>query len=133
MTAEQPPPGYVITGPCVVVSAEVCAFLVGHADLDRLRIAARIRDPRVYAALLAIHTTGHAWAADPRGLEPRTSADFQPRWITTEQAADILDVDPRHIRRLLSDGRLDGRRDNRGRWRVDRASVDRRAAQHRWT
>jgi excisionase family DNA binding protein len=44
-------------------------------------------------------------------------------WLTTEDAAAILDVDPRHVALLCRRGTLAGRRFGRA-WQVSRASVE---------
>lgn len=45
----------------------------------------------------------------------------EPKYITVDQAADILKVHPETIRRLLRDGSLQGSKSFTGQWKVDRA------------
>jgi excisionase family DNA binding protein len=50
----------------------------------------------------------------PKGLD----------FVTTEQAALRLSVSPRHIRRLIAEGRIKARLTDSGHWEIDRESVE---------
>jgi len=53
-----------------------------------------------------------------RGTTPGAAAD----WVTAEQAAELLGVGPKTVRRWAAAGRL--RAEHRGRvWRIDRAGL----------
>jgi len=49
--------------------------------------------------------------------------DFE-EWLTTQKAAEVLEVTPRRVRDFLGEGRLIGRKVNPRLWMVSRASVE---------
>lgn len=132
MTETRPPSAYVHgDGAVVVVPGRVAAQLDRLLDLNRVRVAVRGQDPETDAVLVALRTAALAWRASAGGLPERTSADPMPAWITTSQTADLLGVDPRHVRRLAVLGRLAGRQLPSGTWLVERESAEHYRAAHR--
>lgn len=132
MTAPRPPSAYVHAGGAVViVPGRVAAQLDRLLDLTRLRIAVRGQDPETDAVLVALRTAALAWRQSAGGLPDRTTADPLPAWITTSQTADLLGVDPRHVRRLAAAGRLTARQLPTGTWLVERESAEHYRAAHR--
>lgn len=129
----KPPPtasAYVhgVDGPIVIVSARVAAQLDRLLNLTRVRVDVRGQDPELDAVLLGLRVAAMAWRQSATGHTERTSPDPMPPWITTTQAADLLHVDPRHIRRLAAAGHLEARQIPGGSWLIERESVAHRAA-----
>lgn len=119
-------------GAVVVVPGRVAAQLDRLLDLTHLRTAVRGQDPETDAVLVALRVAALAWRTSAGGLPERTSADPMPAWITTSQTAELLGVDPRHVRRLITHGRLTGKQLPTGTWLVERETAEHyRAARHR--
>jgi len=126
VTTARPPTAYVhgIDGPVVVVPGRVAALLDNLVDLTRLRIDVRGQDPELDAVLVALRTAALAWRASAGGLPDRTPADPLPPWISAGQTAELLGVDPRHVRRLATTGRLTGRQLGDRTWLIERESAE---------
>ncbi|WP_436785782.1 helix-turn-helix domain-containing protein [Yinghuangia sp. YIM S10712] len=131
MTSTRPASAYVHgDGAVVIVPGRVAAHLDRLLNLNRLRIEVRGQDPETDNVLVALRLAALAWRS-AGGLPDRTSPDPMPPWITTGQAAELLAVDPRHVRRLITTGRLTARQLPSGAWLIDRETVEHyRAARH---
>ena len=110
------------TGPGVVVPGRVAAVLDKLLDLREIRTQLRGYDAELDGVLVAMATAAAAWRASATGRPERTSPDPLPEWITTAKAADVLYCDPRHVRRLIAEGKLTGQQITRG-WLVETESV----------
>lgn len=125
----RPWPAY-LHGDVVVVPASVCAFLLLHADLARLRIRARGDDPVTDAVLIAVAVAGNQWrtrasatSADRGSALDGSTRNAEPQNMTTAEAAAQLSVTPRAIRLAIAGGRLPATRTPHG-WRIRPADLD---------
>lgn len=48
-------------------------------------------------------------------------AKVQPEWITTKQAAELAGYSMRHVRHLITSGKIEGQRFGRD-WQINRAA-----------
>ncbi|MDI2127949.1 helix-turn-helix domain-containing protein [Yinghuangia seranimata] len=133
MNPNRPASAYVHgNGAVVIVPGRIAALLDKLVDLTRLRIDVRGQDPELDNVLVALRVAALAWRASVGGHTERTTPDPMPAWITTGQTADLLGVDPRHVRRLAAGGRLAGRQLPHGAWLIERESAEHyRAVRHR--
>ncbi len=128
MTAAwRPPTAYVhgIGGSVVVVPGRVAAWLERHADLRRLRTDARGADAEVDAVLVALATCAFAWRASATGTAIPAQAEpvALSSWLSTSQAAGLVGVTPRAIRKAIADDRLSATEVN-GSYRISREDVE---------
>lgn len=113
-------------GAVVVVPARVCAYLNSLAGLDEFRRANRGADPEVDAVLVAIRIAEVRWREAATGTreaakpEPATDSN---QWFSTTQAAGLLKVGDRAIRKAISAGHLPAE-SIAGRWRINRESIE---------
>lgn len=117
-----------LDGPEVVVSGRLAAWLGRYANLARLRMEHRGVDPDIDDGLLALAVAGTAWrerrgggAASGTGEDGEPEPDPQST-LTTTQAATLLGVSERAVRRACAEGRLDATRHG-DRWAIDREAV----------
>lgn len=113
-----------VDGPVVIVSSRVCALLSRHAGLDRFRMQERGVDPELDAALLAMHAAAASW----RGSRAGTREAPQPEpvrslWVTTNDAAGLLQMTDRGIRKAIAEKRLEATRVD-DRWRISREDLE---------
>lgn len=119
------PAAHYVHDTVVVVPGALAARLWRVARLDEVRVAANGRDPALYELLVAIKQAAMR-ASSEVGSEPVPTSEPRPlsELITTQQAAERLNVTPRQVVKLLATGRLNGERDHDGRsWLIDPASV----------
>lgn len=99
-------------GPAVVVPARVAAVLERYADLTGLRVRTRGVDPEVTHVLEALRYAALTWRSSAIGTaeavrpEPAASSD----WLSTREAADLLRVTPRAVRKSIALGKLPSQR-----------------------
>lgn len=96
-------------------AVDALAYVVAVAQ--RVRRHNGLPDSRALAALAAA-ATGQPDSDDPHGDDPRDPTTTE--WITTKEAAQMLECSDRQTRRLAPGlgGRLTG-----GRWLIDRHAV----------
>jgi hypothetical protein len=114
-------------GPYLVLPARVVA-LIRPAAGDVLAKARRngVRLPTdVVAALAEIHEVADRWLAAVAAAGPRQPAATPPPspLMDTNDLADHFGLSTNRIRQKLRAGEIPGRRDEHGRWRVDRAAL----------
>jgi excisionase family DNA binding protein len=109
----------------VVVPARIAAWLEQRAGLTTdSRIRVRDTDPAAYEVLMALH----AAALDHRSGTGTKLAGAQPSrqesetWLTTTEAASLLGVTDRAVRKWIARGRLPATRHG-GRWLINRAHL----------
>ncbi len=124
----RPWPAFIHNSDVVVVPAAVCAFLVLHGDLARLRIRARGDDPATDAVLVALTVAGNRWrtSAAPSVRGSALAVEAEPAspsaYMSTGQAADALNLTQRGVRLACTEGRIPATRID-GRWQLDPAAV----------
>ena len=126
----RPPEFYVhADGRLVTVPGRVAYQLDRLLDLNALRSRVRGEDPELDAVLVALRLAAMV-AVSEDGQPTRTlpDPDASLPWLTTQAAADRLDVDPRTVRRACQEGRLPARRAGRS-WVVSREALEQYAAQ----
>lgn len=96
-------------GPAVLVPARVAAILERHAGLTDLRVRTRGIDPEASAVLEALRFAAMSWRSSATGTtddtEPEPAQDSE-QWLTTGQAAELVGVTARAIRKAVTEGRL---------------------------
>lgn len=116
-----------------VVPADVGYVLLVRAGLDGYRRAHRGENPRVDQVLIDLTMAATRWRelSNP-GPNPAPSADTVPpsQWLTTEQAADLVGISARSIRRAIAAGRLTAERVGAG-WVLHPDAVKRYRSQRR--
>lgn len=130
MTARRPLLAAPVSGfPAVFLAALLRAH--GAEYLRRLEASMRLHPDyvaQVRQVWRAIDQAEEEWltwcaSADGNTEVPVTEAGPSSTWITTREAAEMLDVSERRVRQLLDEGRVSGVRAGRA-WQVDRASVE---------
>ena len=113
-------------GPAVVLAARTCAWLERYAELSRLRVAVRGTDAGISEQLGEIRYAAMAWRGSATGTtaatEPELAAQSE-QWLTTGQAADLLNLTDRGIRKAIADGRLEATEVG-GRYRISREDLE---------
>lgn len=113
----------------VVVPGRIAAWLDRHAGLSRLRIEHRGQDPEVDAVLVALAVASAAWRSragigSDHGTEQAKQPSDQSRsLLTTADAAELLGISDRGVRKAILDGRLPAQR-VADVWLVDREDVE---------
>ncbi len=122
---------YLHPGAVVVVPAAVAAFLIVQTDMPARRIEHRGEDPQLDSVLAALTVAGLGWrtsaSAAPSACGSALAAEAEPAspsaYMSTERAADALNLTPRGVRLACAEGRIPATRID-GRWHIDPADVD---------
>lgn len=115
-----------VEGPAVVVPARIAAILERHADLSGLRVRTRGVDPEATAVLEALHVAALQWRGSATGTEEAAEAEpatDSKRWLSTGEAADLVGVTARAIRKAIDEGRLEAVKVG-GRKRISREDLE---------
>jgi excisionase family DNA binding protein len=113
-------------GPAVVIDARTAAWMLKYADISRLRVRVRGIDPRISRALEEITVVGLEWRTSATGTpvaakpEPATNSE---QWLSTGQAADLVGVTCRAIRKAIAEARLPATQVG-GRYRISREDLE---------
>ena len=112
-------------GPAVVVPARVAAILEQHANLTGLRIRTRGVDPETTQVLEALRFAAMSWRGSATGttvaVKPEPVASSE--WLTTGQAADLLNQTDRAVRKAITAKRLEAQQVG-GRYRISRVDLE---------
>lgn len=110
-----------LPGGVIAVPAEVAAQLIALPGF--LDLKTRSRGTRMAPTFDALWRCGLANQVPSRGtFDPFRRAGVSP-WLTTEQAADLLGISDRAVRKQLALGQLQGERKGQ-RWRIARRDVE---------
>jgi excisionase family DNA binding protein len=126
------PGGYIHgqEGPCVIVPGRVAALLERHMQLAHLRLALRGSDEELDAVLVDLHAAAEAWrTAVRRPRAVRQATGRAPR-VSTGEAAALLHITDRAVRKAIADRRLPAERVD-GRWSITREDIAHLEAQRR--
>ena len=112
-------------GPAVIVPGRVAAILDRQCRLTDLRVRTRGVDPEATAVLEALHVAALAWRSSSTGTEaaPEPEPATRSEWMGSGQAADLLGVTSRAVRKAIADGRL-AAVEVGGRYRISREDVE---------
>jgi excisionase family DNA binding protein len=118
---------YGVDGPVVAVPARVCAWLERNAGLRRLRTECRGVDPEIDAVLIAMATGAAVWRQQAMGADHGTElgkpAEPESESVTTAQAATLLRIGERAVRKACAEGRLQATRHG-DTWSIAREAVE---------
>ena len=117
-----------LPGNVVVVSGAVAVALIALPGFAHLRISAR--GTPLYRQFDAIYRLGLQNAVPNGGTGTSTRAAGVPDWVTTTQAAELLELTERAVVKRLAKGQLEGYKSG-GRWRVSRTAVERQLTRRR--
>lgn len=127
----RPPAAYIHggDGPGVFVPGRIAAVLTQRARLNDLRLTLRGLDPEVDAVLEAIVLTAVEWRRS-RGVGAVNGTELEKRisgpsgsFLTTADAAELLDMSVTGVRKAVRDGRLPAVR-VADVWLIDREDVE---------
>ncbi len=115
-----------VGSPSAIVTGRAAAVLERQLDLAGLRVRTRGVDPEVSDVLEAIREAAEAWRGSavgtteaPEPEPPRTLST----WVTAAEAADLLGISSRAVRKAIAEGRLEAEQVG-DRWRVAREDVE---------
>lgn len=105
---------YVFPGPLVVVPGRVARSLWHYANLEAFAARVRGQDPEIDAVLAAIRQAGNVWVRAATGTRPAQAAEPAREWFTTREAAEVLRITPRGVRKAIGEDRLQARASSNG-------------------
>lgn len=118
------PERYLLPGASgALVPGRVAALIYRQVDLGHLRAELRGTDAEAAAVLMALHMAALAWRGSATGTEQPSAAEPAASWLSTKEAAEMLNVTPRAIRKAIDAQRLPAERIGRS-WRVSREDVE---------
>lgn len=112
-------------GPAVVLNARACAWLERYARLSDLRVRVRGTDPEISRQLEEIRYAAMAWRGSATGTKEAAKPEpaTQLEWLSTGQAADLLGIGDRAVRKAIAETRLNAT-EVAGRYRISREDVE---------
>ena len=125
---QRPVEGYIHGehGRIVVVPGRVAAWLEKRCNLNQLRISVRGCDSEVDSVLMAVHLAALEWRSAATGTETAASAEptaTSEAWVTTTQAAGLLGISDRAVRKAIAEGRIAATRVGNA-WRIAREDLE---------
>ena len=113
-----------VNGPEVVVPGRVAAYLLRNAGLDVYRREHRGEDPEVDNTLLALTIIALHWRNTATGTRNAAAPELaaSSEWLSTNQAATVLGLTERGIRKAIQEHRLQATRVGRT-WRISREQL----------
>jgi excisionase family DNA binding protein len=111
--------------PAVILSARTAAWLERYAGLTSLRVRVRGTDPEISRELEDLRRVAMSWRGSACGttVAPEAEPAAVSPWLSTGQAAALVELTPRAIRKAIAQGRLKAS-DHGGRWRVSREDLE---------
>jgi excisionase family DNA binding protein len=106
----------------VIVPGRVAAILERFARLDAFRKEIRGRDSELDAVLIDFHAAAVAWRSTEVGTTEAPKPELPRVWASTSEAATVLRIGDRAIRKAIAEGRLPADRVD-GRWRIAREDL----------
>jgi excisionase family DNA binding protein len=111
----------------VVVFGKVAWLLEKYTNVGKLRVHIRGRDPDTSDVLLRLRCLAMAWdeSASAVGTAVDESPEPKPRLnlFTPSQAADLIGITDRAIRKAITEGRLPGHKVGNG-WQIYREDLE---------
>ena len=112
----------------IVLDATTCSHLQAWA-VRELRVRARDRDLQLYEVMKAIWDLADEMSSLGRKLAPKpdttASSGSDKPTVSTTQAAEILGIDDRSVRRAIDENRLAATKPDGIRWRITLDELDR--------
>lgn len=107
------------------VPARVAALIYRHTDLGRVRTELRGADAETDGVLMALHIAALKWRGSATGTDRAPAAEpvASSLWLSTSEAADLLEVTPRAVTKAIAAGRLPAQRHGRD-WRISREDLE---------
>jgi excisionase family DNA binding protein len=106
----------------VIVPGRVAAILERFARLDAFRTQVRGRDSELDAVLIDFHAAAVAWRSTEVGTTEAPKPELPRMWASTSEAATVLRIGDRAIRKAIAEGRLPADSVD-GRWRIAREDL----------
>lgn len=122
----QVPERYLLPEGCgAIVPARIAALIYRTTDLARVRTELRGNDAEADAALMALHIAALKWRGSATGTEQAPTAEpaASSPWLSTSEAADMLNVTPRAVRKAITAGKLNAQQLD-GRHRINREDLE---------
>lgn len=115
-------PGDVFDGVTAVISGRAARRLYYFARLDVVAERVAGKDPELDRALETIRIAGERWARAEAGTDTAPSPEPRREWVSTKEAAGMLGMTDRGVRKACSAGRLvaDG---SSGAWLIHREAI----------
>ncbi|MGW0456045.1 helix-turn-helix domain-containing protein [Gordonia sputi] len=113
-------------GRIVVVPGRVAAWLEKRCGLNELRVSVRGCDSEVDSVLMALRLAALEWRSAATGTETTASAEppaISEAWVTTTQAAGMLGISDRAIRKAIAENRIPATRVGNA-WRIAREDLE---------
>lgn len=96
----------VFDGITAVLSGRAARRLYYWARLDELAERVRGRDPELDQAIETLRVAGERWARAESGTATPPPAEPRPEWVGTREAAEMLQMTDRGVRKAIADRRL---------------------------
>lgn len=96
----------VFDGITAVLSGRAARRIYYWAHLDQFAEKVRGRDPELDQALETLRVAGERWARSESGTPTPSPAEPRPEWVTTREAAEMLGMTDRGVRKAIADDRL---------------------------
>lgn len=96
-----------VDGPSALVPPRVAALLERHGNLSALRVRTRGVDPEATRVLEALHYAALSWRSSVTGTEEAPRPELTADWLSAAEAADVVGISSRGIRKAISEGRLE--------------------------
>lgn len=124
----RPPAAYVHPEPTVSVPWRVAAWLERYADLRAVRTKHRGADGQVDSVLVALGTAAASWRQANQvpvagTAVAETAEPVAVSALTTAQAADLVSLSDRAVRKAAAEGRLVATK-SAGSWRIRREDLE---------
>jgi excisionase family DNA binding protein len=127
-------PDAYLHGDVVIVPVRIAHMLANRGNLEDLRIFARGVDPELYNVLAALHRGALQWRTSATGSDDavKPEVDRDLKWLSTTEAAELLNMTDRGIRDAITKGRLKATT-VAGRHRISRTDFEHYRAARRTT
>lgn len=118
---------------CIPVTPRAAHFLLAQFDDHSARMRAQARDPEIYAVLVALRDGALEWSGSAVAElqvptrdstpEPAAESGMTTDMVSTTQAADLLGLTDRAIRKAIQEGRLATEGKQNGRHQISRTEI----------
>ncbi len=112
----------VFDGVTAVITGEGARLLWAFGHLDRVSPETRNRYPELNQAIETVRQASEKWVRSESGTTPLAPAEPKAESVTTAEAAALLDMTTRGIRKACAEGRLEGHISG-GVWLIHRVAI----------
>lgn len=113
--------GGVFDGVTAVISGRAARLLWFYAHLDEL--AARVSDPELVQAIDTLRTAGNRWLRADAGTDVPMTPEPAREWVSAREAAEMLGMTDRGVRKACSARRLPADMSSTGAWLIHREAI----------